>query len=214
MNTPKTIFEDTDFIVAEKPAGLVTYDVKGTEPSLAEFYKDKIAPDLLAQMADRGGLVHRLDKDTSGLILIAKNEATLINLQSQFKEHTVKKEYVAVVHGKVEKGGTIKLPIGRQNIGKMTISAAKTKEAETSFEITKYIGENTLLRVNPKTGRTHQIRVHLKSIGHPVVGDKLYGLPDKAIRMMLHATKITFAHPRSGHKLTFESPTPTEFFAD
>lgn len=210
------MFEDEDLIVADKPAGLVTYDVKKKEPSVAAFFKDKISPELVLQFEDRGGLVHRLDKETSGLILIAKNPSALAGLQSQFKERQIQKEYTAIVHGELSGKGIIDLPVGRMGIGKMTTSAAKTKEAVTQYEVIKNLNGLTLVKLVPKTGRTHQLRVHMKAIGHPIVGDPLYGKvkQDKTAavpRMLLHASKIVFTHPATKKELTFISTMPSEF---
>ena len=241
MNDVKVIFEDDELLVVDKPAGLIT------DP--AETVKEKTLVDILQEdfgiKLFRGGIVHRLDKDTSGILLVAKTQNTLENLQSQFKGRIIKKEYVALVHGLVAKGGKVEGSIGRnpENREKFMVLQAG-KEAATEYEpleqlqfaeeslreifssfnkmqMRKLATLNyelyTLVACKPLTGRTHQIRVHLKYIGHPIVSDekyvgrKIYRLDKRwCPRMFLHAEKLGFYHPGSGQWLELTSPLPED----
>ena len=193
------IYQDDDVLVVNKPPGLVI-DREALE-----------TPDRL--------VVHRLDKDTSGLLVFAKTEEALENLQQQFKERDVKKRYLALVRGKVEpRSGTIDKPIGRapKGIGKFVVVEGG-RPSVTKYVAAEFYSAQTLLDVTPLTGRTHQIRVHLKSIGHPIVGDKLYASrrqqreDEKIIeRQFLHAYRLGFEHPRTGEWLTFEIGLPED----
>jgi len=186
------------------------------------------------EFARRGGIVHRLDKETSGIMLIAKNPASFLNLQSQFKERIIKKTYIALVHGEVKpESGEINVPVGRLSFNRKRFGiVAGGREAVTKYRVLsiKYYavpagrqvsdGKKealSLLELYPKTGRTHQIRVHLKYFGHPVFSDPLYGgrktsRNDRKLlpRLFLHATEISFFHPRNGKKISFKSPLPHE----
>lgn len=237
----KIIFEDQYILVVDKPAGLVvTPSETQKEISLAQILQKEYGISL-----ERGGVVHRLDKDTSGLLVVAKTTEAFDNLQGQFKERKVKKEYLSLVHGLVEGPGKIEGSIGR-NPGdreKFTVIASG-KEAVTEYQPIKRLEMTddrlqeifsdynkiqmrklntlhynlyTLLRCYPKTGRTHQIRVHLKHIGFPIVADekyvgrKMYRLDHRwAGRQFLHAAKIGFFHPITGEWLEFESPMPED----
>jgi 23S rRNA pseudouridine1911/1915/1917 synthase len=237
----KILFEDDYLLVVDKPAGLVsTPSETQTEGTLADILNKEYGVKL-----DRGGLVHRLDKDTSGVILAAKTEEIFDNLQAQFKERTVKKEYTALVHGFIEKDGVVKGPIIR-NPGdrEKFIVDPSGKEAVTEYKVIRRLTINdeqltnlfpdyskiqmkklfanryqfySLLQISPKTGRTHQIRVHLKYINFPIVGDEKYGgrkttrLDHRwCQRQFLHASKITFHHPKTGKEMSFESPLPED----
>jgi len=237
----KVIYEDSDLLVIDKPPGIVVDPADSVkEKTLADILQDQFKIKLL-----RGGIVHRLDKDTSGILLVGKTPAALEKLQAQFKERKVKKEYVALVHGVVEESGKVEASIGR-NPGNREkfIVLEEGKEAVTEYvpqknfqfsilnfqsifnelnkiqmrklERMKY-NQFTLLQCKPKTGRTHQIRVHLKYIGHPVVADekyvgrKIYRLDKRwCPRMFLHAKKIGFKHPVSGEWMEMESDLPED----
>jgi 23S rRNA pseudouridine1911/1915/1917 synthase len=235
------IFEDDQLMVVDKPAGLVV-DPSETQRTgtLAEILQTRFGIKL-----DRGGIVHRLDKDTSGLLIVAKTQEALETLQLQFKERMVKKEYLALSHGKMERPQTVTGAIARNPARRENFIVTETgKEAQTEFEPVKSLqlaagslekifeGFNkiqmrklftpryslyTLVSCRPQTGRTHQIRVHLKHLGFPIVADEKYG-GRKTVRLdrrwcprqFLHATKLTIYHPLSGDKMEFESPLPAD----
>jgi 23S rRNA pseudouridine1911/1915/1917 synthase len=215
------IFEDKNLLVINKPAGLVVHPGAGNHQGTLVNAILHHSPRLKRIGAKlRPGIVHRLDRDTSGVLVVAKNDSTFQELASQFKNHLVKKEYLALVYGKVKpKEGKIIAPIRRDyhNRKRMAISV-KGKEAETDYKVAKYFGNQfTLVRVFPKTGRTHQIRVHLNSIGYPIVGDKVYrpkqNFVDQAgklglTRQFLHAEKISFR--LNSKRLEFKAPLPPE----
>lgn len=238
---PNVLFEDEDILVIDKPAGLVVDDSETQQDGTLQSWLAENYPANL----DREGIVHRLDKDTSGLLLVAKTPQALENLQNQFKERKVKKEYLALVHGLVEKRGKVEGDIGRnpKNREKFTVSS-EGKEAVTEYEpLEKFkvesaklkvwfpdfnkiqmrklermdYGNFTLVRCFPLTGRTHQIRVHLKYIGYPIVSDEKYA-GRKMVRLdhrwcprqFLHAAKIGFYHPRIGSWMEIESGLPDD----
>jgi len=210
----KIIYEDDDLLVVDKPAGLTVHPAPGhpahtlVNAILAHFPH-------LADIGDtlRPGVVHRLDKDTSGVMLVAKNSAAQANLSKQFKSHAVTKAYLALVKGKLEpEEGIIEADIGRdpRNRKKMAV-VAQGREARTDYRVVKYFGNYTLLEVMPETGRTHQIRVHLAAIGFPVVGDKVYGVKSPHLsRQFLHASRLSFKLPSSGEYVEFESELPED----
>ena len=175
------------------------------------------------EFLSRGGVVHRLDKETSGLLLIAKNPQSFSNLQKQFKQREVKKVYLALVHGEVRpEKGEISASVGRLPYNRIRFGViAGGREATTDYEVINYyrLGKEkfTYLRLNPKTGRTHQIRVHLKYINHPIFSDPLYGgrkvsRADRKLlpRLFLHASEISFLHPKNNQIISLESPLPQE----
>ncbi|MGD9118006.1 MAG: RluA family pseudouridine synthase [Dehalococcoidia bacterium] len=210
----KIIYEDDDLLAVDKPAGLTVHPAPGhpahtlVNAILAHFPH-------LADIGDslRPGVVHRLDKDTSGVMLVAKNQVAQANLSKQFKSHSVTKAYLALVKGKLEpESGIIEADIGRdpKNRKKMAV-VAEGREARTEYRVIKYIGGYTLLEIMPETGRTHQIRVHLAAIGFPVVGDKVYGVKSKYLtRQFLHACRLGFKLPSSGEYMEFESDLPPD----
>ena len=256
--TLKTIFQDSNLLVIDKPAGLVV--------DRSETQQGSTMEDLLREGANvfhleggitRSGIVHRLDKDTSGIILVAKTTEALENLQSQFQNRTVKKEYLALTHGLIEEPGKVEGDIGRNPGDRTKFTVISTsKESKPTFEVsfareavTEYnpeqrlqltgnrlqeifpdfnkiqmrklgkqnYGRFTLVRCFPKTGRTHQIRVHLKLLGHPLVADekyvgrKMYRLDHRwCPRQFLHAAKIGFMHPESGKWMEFELELPSD----
>lgn len=220
MPVLRILHEDPEFIVLDKPAGVPVHAGVKREPSLADALHARY-PALRDVGADptRAGIVHRLDKDTSGVLLVARTPEMYAYLQRQFQTRRVRKEYRALVHGVVpEDAGTIKLSITRSKRNPLRRTIARPgegKEAETSFRVLERYLEHTLLAVFPKTGRMHQIRVHLAHLGFPVSGDPLYGrksrhrTPPGLARQFLHAAKLSVALP-TGKTRTFESALPTE----
>ncbi len=255
---PEILYEDEQILVLNKPANLVVDKSETQQEGTVEEWLSNRHAELVSASSDetlkqvqgdntldRMGIVHRLDKDTSGLLLVAKTKEALENLQSQFQDRIVKKEYLALVHGTIEKGGVVEGGIGRNpgNREKFTV-LEDGKEASTEyqpvenfqFSISNFqsifnelnknqtrrmerseYGKFTLVRCKPRTGRTHQIRVHLKYIGFPIVADekyagrKTYRLDKRwCPRQFLHAAKIGFKHPGSGEWVEFESPLPED----
>jgi len=209
------VYEDNDVMVVNKPVGLVVHPAPGNlEHTLVNALVHHTS-----ELSDvnplRPGIVHRLDKDTSGLILIAKNNDAHQKLVKQFSKHTIKRRYVAVVKGKVEfDEGSIDLPIGRHHINREKMSVSfmpQAKEAKTHYRTLKRSINYSLLELTPYTGRTHQLRVHLASLGHSICGDRKYGECDNFKRLMLHAQRIGFVHPKSKKFLEFSTDTPQEF---
>ncbi len=208
------IHEDNDIIVVDKPTGLVVHPpqqnyCKTLVNALLYSKKQLSRMDTL-----RPGVVHRLDKETSGVMVLAKNERSHNNLINQFKERKVKKEYCAIVLGRLIRNKlTVDLPLARdkKNRLKMKISLVNSKKAHTEVEVINRFNGSTFLSIKPITGRMHQIRVHLKFLGFPVVGDKKYGIKDGFKELFLHAKKLSFHHPKKGNFLTFKSPLPKRF---
>ena len=211
----EVLYEDADVIAVNKPAGMVVHTGAGRHSGtlvnavLHRFGKlSSVGGDL------RPGIVHRLDRFTSGVILIARQDAAHRHLAEQFAARQVEKIYVALVHGKVKSDqGRITTPIARDPVRRvrMTARLSAGREASTSYQVLKRFAESTLLEVKIGTGRTHQIRVHLASIKHPVVGDKLYGAPAGELgRYFLHARQITFTSPSSSERITVAAPLPPE----
>lgn len=212
------VYEDSDVIVINKPRGLVVHPAPG-------HYSGTLVNALLYHCKDlsgingvlRPGIVHRIDKDTSGLIMAAKNDTAHVGLSEQLKAHTVHRKYIAVVHGTIQhEHGTIDAPIGRdsQDRKMYTVTDRNSKHAVTHFVVLERFSECTLVELKLETGRTHQIRVHMKFIGHPLVGDPMYG-KSKGITMnvrgqALHAALLGFVHPRTGETLQFEAPLPAD----
>ena len=163
----------------------------------------------------RPGIVHRLDKDTSGVMLVAKNNIALANLSDQFKSRSVKKVYLTLVKGHLKpERGVIEAPIGRDSGDrkKMAVTGeSRGRQARTNYRVIRYVGKNSLLEITPETGRTHQIRVHLAAIGYPVIGDATYGKKSAYLnRQFLHAHRLGFYLPSSGKFVEFESPLPAD----
>ena len=207
------LYEDDQLVVVNKPAGLVVHPGAGTDsPTLVEGL---LAERTLPKSDDpaRPGIVHRLDKDTSGVILVAKTPAALAHLQRQFAERSVGKSYLAVVGGVInEDEGTIDAPIGRDPTYPRRMSIhAQGKPAQTDFQVLRRVEESTLLLASPRTGRTHQLRVHLRYIGHPVIGDEVYDGRIPADRMFLHAWRLVLRHPHTGEEIRLEAPLPSAF---
>ena len=208
------IYEDDDLLIVDKPTGLTVHPAPGhpghtlVNAILAHYPH-------LADIGDslRPGIVHRLDKDTSGLMLVAKNRVAQANLSAQFKSRSVNKSYLVLVRGKLTpENGVIEAAIGRDPRHRQRMAVvSRGREARTAYHVVKYIGGCTLLEIHPETGRTHQIRVHLAAIGFPVVGDAAYGVKNPNLsRQFLHASKLGFKLPSTGKYVEFESPLPPD----
>ncbi len=206
------VFEDDHLIVINKPAGLVVHPGSGNWDGTLLNALLRHAPSL--EMIPRAGIVHRLDKDTSGLLVVAKTLAAQTSLVRQLQDHSVAREYVAVVHGFVTHEGSVDAPIGRHKTQRTRMAVAPNgKPAVTHYEPMEHYGQITLLRCRLETGRTHQIRVHLQSIGHPIVGDPVYGGSRKTpvfARQALHAEKLALTHPESGRRRHWSARVPAD----
>jgi len=219
-NEPKIIFEDGSLLVIDKPAGWITNEADTTinQPVVQTWLSKNLKYPISNDKTLRSGIVHRLDKETSGILLVAKTPESFEYLQRQFKERKVEKSYTALVHGKIEnKVGEIKAPVGRlpwrrDRFGVM----AGGREAETRYKVTRYYSQGnekySLVEFFPKTGRTHQIRIHAKYIGHPLVADEFYAGRKTARkdrtwcpRLFLHASNIKFIQPKTGKPVEFKS---------
>ena len=231
---PKIIFEDQYFLVLDKPAGMVVNNSQTTKgiQTIQDWIGENVSiwknrkrekGEEFRDFFDRLGIVHRLDKETSGLLLVAKDYKAFRDLQRQFKEREVKKRYLALVHGEVDpKKGTIEASIARSPFDRKKFGVfLQGKEAKTSYEVLEYSrtkeGSFSLLELTPCTGRTHQIRVHLKFLNYPIFADEKYGgrkrsRKDRLIckRHFLHASFISFTHPYSQKKLEFKSKLPSD----
>ena len=212
------IYEDKDIIVVNKPKGMVVHPANGNPDGTLVNAIMAICKDSLSGIGGeiRPGIVHRLDKDTSGIIIVAKNDKAHISLSEQIKDHEVKKTYIALVRGIVkENEATIHMPIGRSEKDRKKMAVTKKgKEAITHFKVLERYDKYTLLQVNIETGRTHQIRVHLSQIGYPVVGDEVYsnGKNEWNIKgQCLHAKSLEFKHPTIGEKMYLEAELPEYF---
>ena len=226
------IYEDDQLVVINKPAGLVVHPGSGNHTGtllngLVYHFQQLSREDSL-----RPGIVHRLDKDTSGVMLVAKNNQSHDQLAKQFNERRVKKEYMALVWGELEAQGIIEGEIGRhpRNRQIFTVVQSGGRDSFTRFERLEYLAPLSLVNLHPETGRTHQLRVHMKSINHPIFGDEAYGggtqyaksfhvkytkLINRLIktipRVSLHARRLEINHPVTGEKMSFTSPIPTDF---
>ena len=215
---PLTILHaDEDIVVLDKPSGLVVHPGAGNKEGTLANALLALFPEIArVGPEERPGIVHRLDKDTSGVMLAARSPMAYASLLGQFKRHEVRKTYIGLVHGRVaEAEGHIDWPIGRHATKRKRISThtKSPREAETFFRVLESLPDATLLEVRPVTGRTHQIRVHLAAAGHPIVGDAVYGrkkLSKRYPRLFLHARSISFLHPRTGERLEFAVPLPPE----
>ncbi|MCD7894191.1 MAG: RluA family pseudouridine synthase [Erysipelotrichaceae bacterium] len=211
------VYEDKDVIVVNKPSGMIVHPSSG-------IYSGTLVNALLYHCKDlsgingimRPGIVHRIDKETSGLLMVAKNDKAHASLSKQLEEHTVIRRYYALVHGVIPHDyGRIEAPIGRdpQDRQKMTCTDKNAKEAVTNFKVIERFKDMTLVECRLETGRTHQIRVHMQYIGYPVYGDPKYGLrkDDQSHGQYLHAKILGFIHPTSGEELYFDSDLPLYF---
>ncbi|WP_028518666.1 RluA family pseudouridine synthase [Ruminococcus flavefaciens] len=213
------VYEDDDLLVVNKPKGMVVHPAHGN-------YTGTLVNALLHHCGDslsgingviRPGIVHRIDKNTSGLLIVAKNDASHLKLAEQIKVHSFTREYEAVACGYFkETEGTVDAPIGRHKTDrkKMCVTTENSRNAVTHYSVIKQYGGYAHVRLRLETGRTHQIRVHLSYIGHPVLGDDVYGKPYKGLEgQCLHARKIGFIHPSTGEYMEFQSELPEYFTA-
>jgi 23S rRNA pseudouridine1911/1915/1917 synthase len=207
------VYEDKDLLVVNKPAGLTVHPAPGNPcHTLVNALLFRF-PELSGEDNIRPGIVHRLDKDTSGLIIVARNRTAHNRLAAQFKSRDVSKAYLALVRGHLSpEKGVIDAPIGRDPKKRQRMAVTGTgRPARTEYSVIRQIGGYTLLEARPKTGRTHQIRVHLASIGHPVVGDATYGAESPLVdRQFLHAYRLGFKLPSDGRYIELESPLPLD----
>ena len=214
------VYEDNDIIVVNKPKGLVVHPANGNPDGTLVNAIMAICKESLSGIGGeiRPGIVHRLDKDTSGLIIVAKNDKAHINMSKEIKDRQVKKIYIALVRGRVaENEATINMPIGRSTKDRKKMAVRKDgKEAITHFKVLKRYHNYTLLEVKIDTGRTHQIRVHMAEIGHPIVGDMVYSNGKNefgVVGQMLHAKSLDFKHPITGKQIHLEAELP-QYFKD
>jgi len=212
------LYEDEELAVIDKPPGMVVHPGAGVRTgTLVHALLYRYPAIRCVGEEDRPGIVHRLDKDTSGAIVVALTPAAHLELKRQFKAREVKKVYLALVVGRPSREeGCFDWPIGRHHRdgGRMSIRTDKPRTAITEFRVRQSLGEFSLLEVRPLTGRTHQIRVHLAAAGHPVAGDRRYGAPKtgrtRFPRLFLHAHQLSFRHPATGARLSFTSPLPED----
>lgn len=212
------IYEDNDIIVVNKQKGLVVHPANGNPKGTLVNAIMAICKNSLSGIGGeiRPGIVHRLDKDTSGLIIIAKNDKAHINLSEQIKNREIEKTYIALVRGVIkENEATINMPIGRSTKDRKKMTVTKNgKNAVTHFKVMKRYDTYTLLEIKIETGRTHQIRVHMAEIGYPIIGDAVYSNGKNEFQVegqMLHAAKLTFKHPITNKELNLEAPLPKYF---
>jgi 23S rRNA pseudouridine1911/1915/1917 synthase len=211
----RVAYEDEHLLVVDKAAGVVVHPARG--------HREDTLSQLLAGTAaggdpSRAGIVHRLDRDTSGLLVVARSQEAHAKLQRALQRREIEREYVALVHGRPPaRTGTIEAPIGRDARvrTRMTVGGAHAREARTHFELERALADTSLLRLRLETGRTHQIRVHLQAIGHPVVGDPEYGGGGKLglERQFLHSARLAFSHPITGARIEVHSPLPADLQA-
>ncbi|MGE0193475.1 MAG: RluA family pseudouridine synthase [Planctomycetota bacterium] len=214
------LYQDEHLLVLDKPPGLVVHPGHGQpDGTLANALVHALRDLPTGTGSDRPGIVHRLDKDTSGVMVVARTDAAQAALARQFAERIVAKTYVAVVHrGDVDAEGEIDLPIARSRTHRTRMAIAEEghgRPARTRYEVLRRLPRHAVLACYPATGRTHQIRVHLRAIGHPIVGDPFYGLhgaigEGAAPRLLLHAWRLAFDHPATGERVTFEAPWPDD----
>ena len=222
------VYEDEDLLVINKPEGMVVHPAPGTPcgtlvNALLFYLGDRLSG---IGGALRPGIVHRIDKDTSGLLVVAKNDFTHIALSKQLETHLVRREYHALVQGGFhEVKGTVRAPIGRHPVDRKKMAVIRdgshtAKEAVTHYEVLEDLGRFSYLKLNLETGRTHQIRVHMASLGHPLVGDTTYGGGNTPFErshksllhgQALHAHRLTFIHPRTQQEMSFSCPFPDSF---
>ena len=222
---PEIVYEDKQLLIVSKPSGWIVNEAVTTkgQPVLQKWLFENQDYEISKDKELRSGIVHRLDKETSGILIVAKDEHSFRNLQKQFKDRKVKKEYTTLVHGKVEpKEGKVNAPVGRLSYRRDRFGIViGGRVAETFYKAKKYYKKGdevlTLLSVKPKTGRTHQIRIHMKYLGHPVVADEFYTGRKRARadrmwcpRLFLHAKSIEFTHPKTNRSVSFEAEVPKD----
>jgi len=232
---PRIVFKDDCFLVIDKPAGMVVNRAKSVKgQTVQDLIESKIKSKKVKEKTlagnskfrdfyKRSGIVHRLDKETSGLLIVARTPEVFKNLQSQFKKREVEKKYLALVHGRVKpEKGEVEAPVGRLAWNRERFGVFPGgRPSRTKYKVKKYYrrasNDYTLLELSPVTGRTHQIRVHLKYLGHPVVSDSFYAgrktaKRDRSFcpRLFLHAFRLLFTHPKTGKKVSFSSKLPRE----
>lgn len=216
------VYEDADVLVVNKPKGMVVHPAPGaTSGTLVNALMAHTGALSTINGVMRPGIVHRIDKDTTGLLMVAKNDKAHQSLAAQLAAHSITRQYVALVKGIVAPNkGTVDMPIGRHPKDRVRMAVVKenSKEAVTHFTtLTRYAQGYTLMAFQLETGRTHQIRVHMQAIGHPIAGDPLYGgergNPFQTQGQCLHARVLGFTHPTTGERMTFEAPLPADFQA-
>lgn len=224
LPTPQIVFEDDSLLILNKPAGWITNSASTTkdQPVIQSWLTKNYDYEIAKSEEMRSGVVHRLDKPTSGILIIAKTKKAFESLQGQFKERQIQKTYLALVHGKVDPQGEINAPVGRLPWNRRRFGILPGGREAVSFykTIKTYKYKNnlySLVEVMPKTGRTHQIRIHLKHINHPIVADDFYAGRKTARddlkwcpRLFLHAYKINFMHPKKGERVEFEADLPQD----
>ena len=213
--TLKIVYEDDDLLVIDKPAGLAVHPGPGHISDTLANAVIAYQPGITGGELGRPGIVHRLDRDTSGLIIVAKNARAHQYLSDQFKNRQVHKTYIALVKGRLEPlFGFIEAPISRDRVSRQRMAVAgpgKGRQARTGYRVLEYPEGYTLLEIKPETGRTHQIRVHLAAIGFPIIGDTVYGRPSDIVsRQFLHASGLVFALPSSGNLVELNAPLPAD----
>lgn len=222
---PKVIHETPNYIVVDKPSGWITNSSSTTtnQPVLQDWIRDNLEFPISKSIEFRSGIVHRLDKETSGIIIIAKNENSFQELQKQFKDRIVSKTYVALAHGEINpKSGTINVPVGRLPWRRDRFGVLPGgRSSMTKYSVVEVLNAKkesfSLVELHPKTGRTHQLRIHLKHINHPIVSDNFYAGRKTARndrkwcpRLFLHAKGISFVDPKTDQVVDYESPLPSD----
>lgn len=210
----KVLFEDDEVIVIDKPQGISVHPASEAQQETIVNALLHMRKSLSTINPQRAGIVHRLDKETSGVMVVAKNNVSHLNLVAQFRDRKVKKEYLAIVWGKLAKDHlVVDMPMKRDehNRLKMKISFINSKQAYTDIEVKERFADSVFLLLRPRTGRMHQIRVHLKFLGCPIIGDKKYGLKDEFTHLFLHAHTLGFFHPTRGEFVEFSAPVPERF---
>jgi 23S rRNA pseudouridine1911/1915/1917 synthase len=208
----RVAYEDEHLLVVDKPAGVVVHPSPGH--GTGTLVHGVLEHGAAGGDEERPGIVHRLDRDTSGLLVVARSPEAYERLKELVQKHELEREYLALVRGRPRsRAGRIEASIGRdrRDPTRQSLDTDRPRAAVTHFEVIELIGEHALVRVRLETGRTHQIRVHLGAIGLPVLGDSVYGVPDPALgRQFLHATRLAFTHPFSGERVDVESPLPPD----